>query len=667
MRRTIRLPHLVLVLVLLSLTLSSAEASTKNNPPPLTGWTHSPTFSPDDSPTSHGILLAGKPVRRSSPVIADIDGNAQNGPEAAVGGSDGQLYIYGSGGQLIWRKQVTSCDDSLHAAPAVGRILGANNAPYVIMAYGVAGSATCDGGVVAYRGNDGAEAWRFSTKSWAASQGYSEGQYGVYSSPAVADTNGDGQMEIGFGSFDRHVYLLNANGSVRWYYHAADSVWSSPAFVNLDADANLEMVIGTDIFGNPNLIPPTQSGGYVYAFDTEQRSPTRVAFEPDPSKQPAPIKWRSFFDQVIFSSPVIADVLATNNGSEIVVGSGCYHPEGSTNKRGRWIKILRPSDGVTLQTLNAPACVQSSVAVGDLDDDGALEIVATVSGATDIGGDGLGRVMAWKASSPNPIWTTVPYNPNSPANDASGNDEHGGDLQSPVIADLDGNGSLEVIVANFWSVHILNGRDGQALTCQNTSCGSKTALYAWGTVKSTPAVGDLNGDGKPEVLIGGMHVFNGDKGMFYAWTGFEGRLGSPTGRQRAYSAPWPMFRGDAQHTGVLTEQKIFPSSSSVSAMITPNLKRTNQLTFKGPNGSSINWRASLSDPNNLVQLNRTEGTSADVLELVINPTANLAQTATGSYTASLTVQSDGLADTNIAITITVVENVYDVAIPLVAR
>src|SRR5690606_25084990 len=128
----------------------------------------------------------------------------------------------------------------------------------------------CDGGVVAYRGSDGKERWRFSTKRFARKARFGTNHHTVYSTPALADTNGDGTLEIGFGSFDRNVYLLTASGRVRWYYNAADTVFSSPAFVNVDSDRHLEMVIGTDISRNRALRPPTRDGGNLYALKTRR-------------------------------------------------------------------------------------------------------------------------------------------------------------------------------------------------------------------------------------------------------------------------------------------------------------------------------------------------------------------------------------------------------------
>jgi hypothetical protein len=640
---------LIPLVLLLALPFSSASASNKDNPPPLPGWTHSPAFTPDDSPQRHGILLSGNDVVRSSPVIGEIDPNSA-GKEVSVGSNNGTLYVYRSNGSLLWSVNVLpnpGCSgdaERLNSAPAVGALYG-NGVPYVVVGYGtLTGNGDCDGGVAAYRGTDGALAWRYSLR--AVSPG--EALHGVVSSPALADTDGDGRLEVGFGGLDRNLHLLNADGSLRWRYHAADTVWSSPAFANVDGDPQLELVVGTDISANPNLNPPTANGGYLYAFDTQPRSPANIPFQTG-------FIWRTFFDQAIFSSPAIGDLLPGSPGQEIAIGASCYFPDNSTNKTGKWIKIVRLSDGAVLQTLNAISCIQSSPAVGNIDGDGQLEVVATVNGATNFGGDGRSRITAWDLGSYTQQWSIVPTDPNS-----GSNDPYGSDLQSPVLADLDGNGSVEVIAANFWSVGVFNGANGAALTCQNPSCGSQTSLFAWKTLKSTPAVGDINGDGKLDVVIGGGHVFNNNRGMLYAWTDFAGRLGSPQGSQAPYSAPWPQFRGNAQHTGTMQSLQVSPAS--VTTLQRTNTSRQISIAITASDGSAITWSASQNDPSGIISLNRTSGASSDRLVVTINAPGSV-----NSFTASIQVSASGLGTITVPVSLRTAREVRTVNLPIVVR
>ncbi len=645
---------------------SAGALGYRDQPPPLPGWTHTETFR-DDTPQKHGIVLSGGQIVRSSPTIGEVDGNTANGREVVVMDRNGRLYVYAANGQRLWQADTlpspcayAGSDGVGHGSPAIGAIRG-DSEPYVIAPYGSILQTNCDGGIAVYRGSNGQLAWRFSLRDWRNRQGYpDEALYGVLSSPAVADVDGDGDLEIAFGGFDRNVYLLNADGSVRFYYHTADTVWSSPAFADINGDGVLEMLIGTDITANATI--GTGEGGYVYAFDTAARQPPRVEFCMPNFPNTCTNKnfvWRTFLDQVIYSSPVIADVLPANPGSELIVGSGCYFPEGSTNKRGRWLKILRLSDGAVLQTLNAPACLSSSAAVGDLDDDGRLEIAATVMGTADYGGDGSSRVMAWNPEDASVLWSAVPR-------DAAGgsNDSYGADLQSPVIADIDGNGSLEVMAANSSSVHVFAGANGAPLTCQGTpACGATPSMFTWQVLKSTPAVGDLNNDGVLDLVIGGGNFYSANgNGQLYAWTNIK--LGSAAGKQTPYSAPWPMYRGNPQHTGVHGLSAVLSvNPKSQTVLVASGATRTLYLDINRNDGGA--WTVEeASDPGNVVRVVTQTGKGRGRAQIDV-----IAGQTKGVQRASLVVKSDGLPDEAVELTVHVVEQtqIQTAYIPAVQR
>ena len=546
-----RLITIVCVSVLISwLSPGLVYAGPDDNPPPLPGWTH--LESPEASAEAHGVVLPGASLSNNSAVIAEIDGDPFDGREAAIGGRDGLLYAFRADGSLLWLAElpVYSCPVSkitnkLFSTPAVGALFG-DGVPYVVVGYGgfFESGEACGGGVAAVRGTDGQILWNFDLKGFDLRKKIFRRSHTVFSSPALADVDGDGRLEVGFGSFNQHIFMLEATGKVRWYYDNADSTWSSPGFADADGDGMLEMIMGSDITGSKVFNPPTEDGGYVTAFRTARRTTKRILF-----RDPTAILWQTHLDQVVMSSPVIADVLPESPGLEVVIGNGCFFPERTTDKRGKWVKVLRLSDGAELRTLPMQACASSSSAVGDLDDDGVLEIVSLVNGNRRVGGPGTSRMIAWKASGPTVMWEVVPRT-------IGQTDSFLGEMQSPVIADLDGNGSLEVMVANTAGVGIFNGRDGRALTCQLRECDPEAPymLFTYKTAKSTPAVGDLNLDGRLDLLIGAGHPAFPGRGVMYAWTQF-GLLASSPGAQPPYAAPWPMSRGNARHTGVYGDRE----------------------------------------------------------------------------------------------------------------
>jgi len=515
---------------------------------PLIGWTHTSEFRSSNSEEA-GIAVDGSTITYSSPAVADLDDNLTNGLEVAIAGEDGIVYVYSANGELLWQAEVPSAScgspgrgNKTLSTPAIGDLDG-DGIPSIVIGHGGVGSRGCDGGVIAFRANDGSIEWQFSTKKFSQSEQYGTRSYTVFSTPTLADTDGDGKMEIGFGSFDRNVYLLEYDGRVRWYYNAADTVWSSGAFADINNDGRLEFIIGTDISANRMLRPITKNGGYVYAFKTEKRSQKKINF-----RDKSAYFWQQSFDQVIYSSPVVADVIAANPGNEIIVASGCYFPENTNNKTGKWIKIISARNGTVLRTLPVDACSPSSVAIGDIDEDGTLEIVASINGNRAVGGSGKSTLVAFKPETATLLWSVIPR-------ERGGNDSYGGNFSSPIIADLDQNGSLEVAVANRSAVGIFAGADGRPLTCQERDCtdGSLVA-YTASSLRGTPTVADINQDGAYELVIGGGNSSMRGRGFLYSWTGFEDFLGSKTGSGEIGALPWSTARGSASRNGVYQEE-----------------------------------------------------------------------------------------------------------------
>ena len=77
----------------------------------------------------------------------------------------------------------------------------------------------------------------------------------IDSSPAIADLDGEGDMEIIVGSNDGKLYIFNSTGQVDWSYQTGGAVYSSPAIADINNDGNLEIIVGSE-------------DGKIYAFGT---------------------------------------------------------------------------------------------------------------------------------------------------------------------------------------------------------------------------------------------------------------------------------------------------------------------------------------------------------------------------------------------------------------
>jgi hypothetical protein len=303
-------------------------------------------------------------------------------------------------------------------------------------------------------------------------------------------------------------------------------------FLDINNNNKPELIVATDISANKKIRPVTSDGGYLYAFRTEAVSSKSKKINFRDIKKSL---WRNEVDQVLYSSPVAADVMSSNLGPEIIIASGCFFPQNSSEKRGRWIKIFDEQSGNLLRTLETPACSSGSPAVADLDGDGTAEIIAFVQGAEHNGGLGSSTLIAWNAESGEELWRNIPRS-------GSRNDEIAGEYNTPVIGDLDGNGSLEIVVNNGNGLVIVDSLSGITLSCEEKVCEDKPSLLFSSTSNSSPTIADINLDGQLELIAGagnGVHV----------WSGFQGSLNSSSSSLPTYSAPWPTWRGNAQRTG----------------------------------------------------------------------------------------------------------------------
>ncbi|MBN2800026.1 MAG: VCBS repeat-containing protein [Deltaproteobacteria bacterium] len=157
----------------------------------------------------------------------------------------------------------------------------------------------------------------------------------------------------------------------------------------------------------------------------------------------------------------------------------------------------------------------------DMDGDGVLDVVLATGG---------GRVMVLDGEgSPLPGWpvTTAlvdaldPADPanhlGSPAAAAVGTEAWAPVLSAPAVGDLDGDGQPEVVVATLRGEVLAWDAAGQPLDgfpVFHDPVPWTDAEHPWDRgFFSTPALGDLDGDGALEVVVGGMD------GKLYAWHG----------------------------------------------------------------------------------------------------------------------------------------------------
>jgi hypothetical protein len=438
---------------------------------------------------------------RGSVALGDLNGDQVL--DIVVGGIDGKVYAYrGDTGQAIWPEPYDTGNAPIEGKPAIGDIDNDGDNE-VIVGVGSTFTPNAPGGVWALD-HQGNYLWDY--PSYEGFVDPDDIPDGVYGSPALADVDGNdgGKLEIIYGGWDAYVRVLNDDGSLLWEEFVRDTVWSSPAVGDIDRDGKPEIVIGSDAHLEPEF--GTIDGGKIYVFNGEDGSIVPGFFKQT--------------DEVIWSSPALGDI----NGDgwlEIVVGTGDCYEHAACASGGRthpvtdalyaWDHEGNPLPG---WPISLSEYAFGSPALGDLDGDGDLEIVINTNDGYVHAFHADGSVVdGWPSLVTTPVWPEGVV--------------HFSTWASPILADLTGDGNLEVILPSNWEIVVWD-RNGNQLTRPFGGWVLDTGY----SVGGTPAIGDVDGDGKLELVVGGA-TWGGCYGAIYVWD-FDVLADAP--------APWSRFR-----------------------------------------------------------------------------------------------------------------------------
>jgi hypothetical protein len=315
---------------------------------------------------------------------------------------------------------------------------------------------------------------------------------GFYSTPALGDIDGDGDMEIVIGGMDRRFHALHHDGSyvLGWPMGRERNIWresrSSAALVDINDDGSLDILIGSNNYGLPSCANP-------YHF---------YAFKGDATLLPG---FPFSTTQNIESSPAIGDI--DGDGSpDIIFGTGEFNENCGQASDGKKVYALdRHGNELQGWPVTTNGDMPNSPALGDLDNDGLPEVVIN-SHDTLYAWHGDGRMVQGF-----PVQGEFHF-------------RH----STAVIADVDGDAHVEIILASGQ----VFSHDGQLQIKRNK-------------LQSQIVVIDQDGDGLLETI--GFNHYNYDKDWHLQGYVFQ-ESGSASGAQ-----PWPMYHRTWDRQGVLPQ------------------------------------------------------------------------------------------------------------------
>lgn len=390
--------------------------------------------------------------------VGDIDGDGK--PEVVFGTyfNDEKIHaLNGEDGSQLWEYDTGGCNDASSVIWDVDgdgelEVVAGASSPYRVYCFDGA-----TGGV-----------------EWSTSLGYPNC---TDSPPAVADIDGDGMPEIVLGTFYDWVFALNGeNGSILWQVDLGDGhIESDPAVLDLDGDGDLDVVVA-EWMGLCRVVALRGDDGGLLWEST------------------IPEDW-------MYHGCSFAD-LDGDSKPELAIGSYDGH-----------VYCLNGEDGSLCWSFATPSYAGAPTSLADLNGDGFLEVAW-----------GAGNTVGAISSSGSGIWSF-------PAG--------GSVFRGSAIADLDEDDTPDLVFGTSSGIlYARRGSLGQPLWEIDLQAHYGSEF----DIDHAPVIADIDGNGDLDVFVVGGHAESSQPGNNHG-RAYALAAGSGSG------PGWPMFRHDERHSG----------------------------------------------------------------------------------------------------------------------
>jgi len=408
--------------------------------------------------------LTGESLGESSPALVDVDRNGTL--DVMIGTHAGKLWALGAGsGNTVpgWPQATnTKIDSTVSSADVTGdgiHELFAGSGSYGDY-FGAMYSFDLNGSV------------RFR-----AAFSEPDAIYGgpVKGSAALGDVNRDGAIDATYGMLSVHSLRSlrafdGAQNGGNEFFNWEDSIHGTPALADVNGDGGLDVIMGGD---SAALGVVDWSGGMVRAI----------------SGNGQPI-WTHYVNDIVRGSIAVGDI--TGDGRvEVVHGGGDFYHRSD----GRRIYALDGATGAERWSRELDGITNASPTLADLNGDGRLD-VAIGTWSSPVQGLVGGTVYAFDGVTGNQL-------PGYPKVRGGGEVVLGG----ITTADVDADGGQDLFVPTYSSITVFSGKTGQVLL--------RLAVGDGVGFENSPAIADVDGDGQLDVLAAGRHVSG--TAVVYRW------------------------------------------------------------------------------------------------------------------------------------------------------